>query len=220
MKARRTFRGRSSRSGEKGLSLIEVTIASAIMLVVAMGVLAMMARSLTNNSHGWESTTSSNFVRTFYDDLMGQPFDSNALTVPVGQLQLTNYDFHASGATGEVSDPTEGWFTSADLGSTNLGVYRGMNTAANGRVEWLRETRVRQFSISDLGDPGAPGNVPFQNPIAGIDPIAGTAIASNLVHLKEVRVKISKGWADGTLPDGSNYFDPNNTYVVYLYKAF
>jgi prepilin-type N-terminal cleavage/methylation domain-containing protein len=112
----------------RGFSLIEVLIASAIFLVLALGVLPLFTQAVRGNLSGRSSTEVSNFGKSRMEELLDVPFET--LAVPGGQTV---------GVTDEYLDPaTKIWKT---------------GTPAIGAL-WFRTTRIRQFSLADLLDNG------------------------------------------------------------------
>ena len=71
--------------GERGLSIIEVLIAAALFLVIALGVAPLFARATMSNQSGADSTAITNLVKTRTEEVFQAIFDSAALTVPAGQ---------------------------------------------------------------------------------------------------------------------------------------
>jgi Tfp pilus assembly protein PilV len=49
---------------ERGLSIVEVLIASALLLIIALGILPLFSRSIISNRQGLDSTEVSNMART------------------------------------------------------------------------------------------------------------------------------------------------------------
>lgn len=118
---------------QRGFSVIEVLIASAIFLVIAVGVLPLFVQSISNNMAGRDATDVSNVGKSHVEELLQVPFDT--LTVPSGQ-------------TVGVTD--EYWSRSAKTWKTG--------TPTVGDALWLRTTRVRQYGLSDLTTDGTANN--------------------------------------------------------------
>ena len=207
---RRLRAGFSARTGERGMSLLEVTVAGALVLVIAIGVLPMMVRSLNNNQLGWQSTEMSNHFRSLFDRSMEIPFAATDMTIPNGTNELVFDSFYTAGSLAQVQDANERWWDAADLGLVNTDVSRGSNTA-RGPVMWVRRTRVRQFNIDALGELQDPNNIPFPSTLA----LAGGTL-DDLIHLKEVRIEMTRGNSQG-FNDGN---DRAPRYGIVLYKAF
>ncbi len=52
------------RRGEQGFSLVEVLIAAAIFLVVALGIVPLFAQAIVNNRSGADYTTATNLAKS------------------------------------------------------------------------------------------------------------------------------------------------------------
>jgi hypothetical protein len=137
-------------AAERGFTIIEGLVASAILLIVAIGILPLFASSILNNTRGSDSTTASNFGKTTLETAVTLPFDNVAVQVPGGQTKLQVDEWWKPG-NGKINDPTQGWTTTAPPAST-------LST-------WTRSTLVQQFQSVDAvtaGDLSAPydGSVP------------------------------------------------------------
>jgi Tfp pilus assembly protein PilV len=117
--------------------MIEALIAAAILLIIALGLIPLFSRAITDNSNGNDATQATNGGRTQLEDLLGVPFANTKLAV-VGTQTLTSDSF-AMGDPAQTGDAKEGWWpgTPSDKGT----------------VLWTRATRVRQYSVSDLTTP-------------------------------------------------------------------
>jgi prepilin-type N-terminal cleavage/methylation domain-containing protein len=80
MRPRPRRRNPRQRSRAAGFSLIEVLIASALLLAVAVGVLPLFTRSLTNNLEGNEATQMSNGAVDSLEDMAGERFNAESAT--------------------------------------------------------------------------------------------------------------------------------------------
>lgn len=124
----------------RGFSLIEVLIASAIFLVLALGILPLFTQAMRSNLSGRNSTDLSNFGKSRMEELLSVPFDT--LAVPAGQTE---------GVTDEYWDSsTKTWKTGTPIAAL-----------------WYRTTKIRQFSLADLLDNGTadtplPGGTPVE----------------------------------------------------------
>lgn len=143
------------RRGERGFSLVEVLIASAIFLVIALGVLPLFAQAIRSNLSGRDATDVSNLSKSRVEELLQVPFDT--LEVPAGLTEGVIKE-HWSAATKE-------WKV-------------GTAPAAGDAALWYRTTTIRQFTLSDLQDNGvadtplpggtAPGSVHFKEIVVEI----------------------------------------------------
>lgn len=125
-----TLRGgrRPSRRVERGFSLIEVLIAAALMLVVALGILPLFTQSMSNNLAGNDYMQATNIAKSELERLYELPFNSPDLEVEgtervrVQHLKVGS-DLWEDGA-GPTSPPPA----------------------------WRRTSTVRQFGLSGLVD--------------------------------------------------------------------
>ncbi len=176
---------------QRGLSLVEVLIAAAILLIVTLGIVPLLVRAGADNVRGWEATTVTSHLKSTLDSILEFDFASPGLIVPAHGTEQTTIDFWTAGERGVIHDPGEGWCA---------------DPAGRGAVVWTRTVRVRQYHLSDLGNPGDPENTPFD------DPLDGDA-SPDSVHLKQIRVGIRGTRQGGALGAGQSY-------SITLYKAF
>src|SRR6185369_7870572 len=95
---------------ERGFSLIEGLVATAILLIVAIGVLPLFASSILNNTRGSDSTQASNFGKSALETAVTLPVDNTAVLIPAGQTKLQVDEWWKPG-NGKINDPTQGWTT-------------------------------------------------------------------------------------------------------------
>jgi len=138
---------------QRGFSVVEVLIATLIFLIIAVGILPLFAASARNNLDGREATEVSNFGRSAVEDLLQAAISDPRLTVP-------------SGSTVRVSD--EYWSKKDEVWKSGTGTTTDV-------ALWRRQTRVRQYNVSNLSTP-----------------LNGSA-DSGQVHLKEVEVQVWHG---------------------------
>ena len=202
----------SRRAGSRGLSLLEVTIAGALVLVIAISILPMMVRSTTNNQLGWQATEMSNYFRSTFDEAIEASFTGAAMTIPDADTALLSDWVYTAGALDESGDADERWWSVDDSGLSVVGteIVRGAQTN-RGPILWVRRTQVRQFNVEALGDPNIPGNIPFPDTKA----LQGSALRDS-VHLKEIHVEMTKGAPDGA----TDALDRAPRYSIVMYKAF
>jgi prepilin-type N-terminal cleavage/methylation domain-containing protein len=81
MEDRQSVLSRDQRDGELGFSLIEVLIAAAILLVVALGVLPIFSQAIVNNRAGADYTQVTNLAKSELERLYSLPFSSPELEV-------------------------------------------------------------------------------------------------------------------------------------------
>ena len=128
---------RSERRGGAGFSVIEALIAAAILLIIALGLLPLFSRAISDNVSGNDATQATNGSRTQLEELLQVPFNNTRLAIPGGSTQLQAADFWTRGDAQKTGSADEGWWT---------------NPSGHGTVLWQRTTRVRQYSVSDLAD--------------------------------------------------------------------
>ncbi len=161
------------RPGERGFSLIEVLIASLILLILLLGIIPLFVRSSVNRVHGRESSIVSSFARSRAEELLQLPFDHLKLTVPSGDTELDVVEYRVPASDTWSEDPS-----------------------LAGQAQWVRTTRVRQFGTVDLldGDTDGDGN-DLDSPLPG-----GTNPRS--VQLKEIQVEVTSPRQGGPLGRG------------------
>lgn len=151
----------------RGFSLVEVLIAAAIFLIVALGVLPLFATAIRNNLSGKDATDVSNLNKSQVEALLQVPYDT--LVVPVGQTW---------GCTAEYwSLSGKKWKTATAPAPPTPCTTANVNAVSGDPALWIRTTQVRQFALGDLQSTGA------ANPLPGGAP-AGS------VHLKEIVVEV------------------------------
>lgn len=123
------------RAGERGFSVVEVLIAAAIFLIIAVGVLPLFVQSIRNNVAGRDATDISHVAKSRVEEMLQVPY--NSLEIPAGSTESVVQDYW--------SRSTKAWKT-------------GTPTASD--AVWLRTTRVRQFALSDLTADGV-ANAPL-----------------------------------------------------------
>jgi len=128
--------GRARRPGGAGFSMIEVMVAAAILLVIALGLVPLYTRSIRSNVEGFDYTQVSNFAKSRAEEYLQFPFSSTPLQVPGGATELQSQDFY-SAADHE-------WVDTLTAGDVAL---------------FTRTTTVRQFSTGDVSTP-LDGNAP------------------------------------------------------------
>ncbi len=111
-------------------SLIEVLIAAALLLIIALGVLPLFTQAMVSNTAGNESTQVSNFARSRLEEYQQLPLNGASLTVPIGSTELTVEDYY--------SFADEAWKSGPE--------------PAGDPARWSRTTVVRQYGVSALDD--------------------------------------------------------------------
>ncbi|MEO8093843.1 MAG: prepilin-type N-terminal cleavage/methylation domain-containing protein [Pseudolysinimonas sp.] len=159
-----------------GFSLIEAMIAAAIFLVIAIGILPLFVRSMTNNATGAELIQKVTQSRSRVDEFVQLPFNSPRLVWNSGatQLQSTSYYTRGSATAPLGSDPNTGW--AADTWTPNT---------SRGQITLERVTTIQQWQLSTLQtwalqDDGSLPSSPQTSPLAGNENI-------DYIQLKAVR---------------------------------
>jgi prepilin-type N-terminal cleavage/methylation domain-containing protein len=157
---------------QAGFSLIEVLIASAIFLIIALGVLPLFAQAIRNNLSGRDATDVSNLGKSGVEELLKVPYEN--LTVPVGATWGCTAEYRILGGTS---------WTATTAPTPPTPCTTDNVTVASGDALWIRTIQVRQFSLEDLQKTGT------ANPLPG-------GAAAGLVHLKEIAVEVRNASAN------------------------
>jgi type II secretory pathway pseudopilin PulG len=156
----------AGRHGAAGFSIIEALIAAAILLIIALGLLPLFSRSISDNVSGNDASQATNGGRTELEELLLVPFNNDRMTVPGGAAMAQTREDLTAGLTDKTGDSDEAWWPDPGPGVTG-----------HGPVLWKRTSEVRQYTISDLAD----GTL--DTPLPG-----GTQ--STYIHLKELTVTV------------------------------
>lgn len=124
-----------TKAGESGFSVVEVLIAAAIFLIIAVGVLPLFVQSMRNNVAGRDATDISHVAKSRVEELLQVPYET--LQIPPGSTESVVEEHWSS--------TTKSWKTGTPT--------------ANDAV-WLRTTRIRQFELADLTADGV-ANTPL-----------------------------------------------------------
>ena len=128
MELMRSVREARKARDRAGFSLIEALLASAIFLMVVVGILPLFIRATVSNVAGRESTDVSNQARSRAEELFQLPFNSLALTIQAGsQNQVIDY----------LADDSPVWQPAPSTTARNL---------------YARTTTIRQYSVTALDD--------------------------------------------------------------------
>ncbi|HEX9940461.1 MAG TPA: prepilin-type N-terminal cleavage/methylation domain-containing protein [Thermoanaerobaculia bacterium] len=123
------------RPGQRGFSVVEVLVAAAIFLIIAVGILPLFTQAMYANMAGRDATEVSNAGRSQAEEMLNVPYE--ALQVPAGKFEGVTEDY---------------WSKSADGWQAGPAPTAGYGYASD--VLWVRITRVRQYSRQDLVDDG------------------------------------------------------------------
>ena len=118
-------------SAPRGFTVIEVLIASVLLLMIAIGVLPLFTRSMVSNAEGFDHSRVANFARARGEEFFQLPFNSPELTLTGGNERV--FDEH-------YSQNKKRWVDGA-------AVEDGDNAL------WTRTTTIRQFGVDDLTAP-------------------------------------------------------------------
>jgi prepilin-type N-terminal cleavage/methylation domain-containing protein len=153
---------------QRGFSVIEVMIAAAIFLIVAIGILPLFTQAIRNNLAGRDGTDVSNLAKSRVEEMMQVPFAS--LQVPVGKQWACTAEYWSMAQKAWKPAPT----MPTPCATANIS---GLNSLTNDSALWVRTTQLRQFSLSDVQTSGT-----------ATPQIGGTA--ANQTHLKEIVVEV------------------------------
>ncbi len=146
-----------------GFTLIEVLIASLLLVSVIIGVVPLFVKSMANNLEGARLSEVTSQARTHLEALYSLPFTALQLTVPAGQTMLLTRELF--------SRDQERWFDEASFPTTEEPAYS-------------RTIRVRQFSSDSVSN--------IDRLFEASEALDGATPAS-LVHLKQIEVRVDTG---------------------------
>jgi prepilin-type N-terminal cleavage/methylation domain-containing protein len=155
--------------GSRGFSLVEMLVASMLLLVVVLGVIPLFVRSIISNSGGNDYTRLSNFSKSKVEELFQLDFSNAQLTIPAGQTETSIDEYW--------SEAEKKW----KPGAAPAGVT----------PPWTRTTVIRQYNISAVDQ--TLDNFDFEKSEA----VDGNT-AAEAVHLKELIVTV-QGMRGGPL---------------------
>jgi prepilin-type N-terminal cleavage/methylation domain-containing protein len=152
---------RSLPAGQRGFSMIEALIAAAIIGFVAIGVIPLFARAMSDNMAGSDYTRVSNYSKSEEEDFYREPFANYSTAVASGQTssQIVQY----------IDPVSKQWFTVASLAAV----------PQNSKIQWTRTITYTQYDAKDMDDDQL-----FDNPLPG-----GTAATSVQVIQAMVQVQ-------------------------------
>lgn len=168
--------------GRAGFSLIEALIATAVLGIIAIGVLPMFTQAMVNNKQGSDSTVVTTFSKTNVESLDAVDFtQAPAVQVPAGALSCVTVDWYVQQSAGKVGGTNGQWVVTYPTGGAPCGpgpVPPQTAPTGLGLALWRRTTTVTQYSVNDLPNS-------FVNPLAG-----GTS--PDQVHLKKLQVVVQR----------------------------
>lgn len=139
----------AERRPEAGFSLVEVLIASMLLLFIVIGVLPLFSRSMMNNIQGNDASNVTNAAVQGFESLFTLPFNNDFVSLPAGQTLLERRQFYT------------------------LEGNQWLDTLPSGQqAQYERVLRLRQYSFADVADDGTfdtpldggaePGNIQFK----------------------------------------------------------
>jgi len=129
------------RRSESGFSLVESLIAVALIGLVAVGIVPMFTRAMSDNMAGADYTRVTNFAKSKEEDFSRLTFSQPAIQLLVGQNDLMSTEFF---------DPT---------------TLRWSQTPPSSLLAtWTRQNDISQYSINDSD---SNGNYSFTSKLAG-----------------------------------------------------
>ncbi len=138
--------------------MVETLIAAALIGVVAIGVIPLFTRAMTDNLTGADYTRVTNYAKSKQEDFARLRFTDTTIQVPAGQGNLVSTEF---------MDPTVlQWVTTKP---------------ANPLAVWSRATTITQYNIFDTDDDNM-----FDFPINGGASIDEIQIIQAQVQVKSV----------------------------------
>lgn len=162
------MRHRKRFGAEAGFSLVEVLIAAVLLLFIALGLVPLFGRAISDNAAGSDSSQATNGNRSRMEEALQLPFGNEVLDVPNGQLTGEVRDFWTKGSA-KIGDAYERWWPSAD----------GTPPADKGLVLWDRQLVTQQYSMNAFGKDDF-SLTPEEREPGGTERI--------YVHLKEIEV--------------------------------
>ena len=154
-------RRRAASSPASGFSLVEMLVASLLLIFIVLGIVPLFVRSMANNSGGNTFNQLNNFGKSQVEEIFQLDFDHPRLTIPAGETEVKIEDYWSA------ADKT----------------WKAGPTPAGETALWLRTTTVRQFSVAAVDK--VRKTLDFESASA----LGGGAAGSN-VHLKEIIVEI------------------------------
>lgn len=160
----------SQTARDAGFSLVEALIASALVLMITLGVMPLFTNAVVQNVSGKESTISANYSRSTTEELIALPLDRELLRPPVGQTsQQVCYDYEPG------TGPGKGW----EVVTCGAPVV--------GQPTWARTLLVQQYNIGEIYDGDTAAGIPtFKNPKVGYAPTNTREDLST--HVRELMV--------------------------------
>jgi prepilin-type N-terminal cleavage/methylation domain-containing protein len=144
---------------QRGFSMVETLIAAALIGVVAIGIIPMFMRAMTDNVAGADYTRVTNYAKSKEEDFARVPILSQTIQVPSGQTQLLTTEY---------------------MNPTTLRWDPTLASPANPLEIWTRITTITQYNIGNTDDPSSM----FDTPQPG-----GTQVDQVQIMQAQVQVK-------------------------------
>lgn len=150
--------GTRRRRGEAGLSLLETLIATAILGIVAVGLLPIFHRAVWNNISGADASLVTQMVKSEQEGLESLPYDAPAINM--GLLDPADPSLrNIAGGGQEMVLSTKVWDPAANAPvvsgyqqTLSNGSWLTDPATAQGLVVWRRQSIVRQYTYADISD--------------------------------------------------------------------
>ena len=192
-------------SRSAGMSLIETVIASAVLLVAAIGTLPLLIRATFNNIHGLDSTQASQHAVSGHESLLVLAVDDRRfeLADPLPEHTVRSA---AIGTGDEMLLGDVYWDRGARAPSPEAirigdGDWIADPAAAQDLVFWRRRSVIRQYTYADISDGVIDAGNPNQLATLGDsrlfdNPLARDAESSS-AHFKEQEIQLESQRAGG-----------------------
>lgn len=163
-------RGQVKPLAVSGFSLVEVLIASVLLLMIALGIIPLFVRAVGMNQEGRSASMVAAAASSEVERLKAAAFNSPVMTIPAGEDEIL-FEQWQSEARGEWID--EGTWIPGDGFAFHM------------------TTRIRQFSLFSLGDNQLDEAELISGDVGFSDPA--------LVQLKEIVVHVESGNFPGSV---------------------
>ena len=190
---------------ESGLSLIEVVIAAAVLLVVAIGSLPLFVRSTFNNLRGLDSTQASQHAISEQESLLALAVDDRRLELS-DPLPEHTVRPAAAGIGDEMLIADAYWDRGARAPSHHEvrlgdGDWIAEPSGAQELVFWRRRSLIRQYTYADISDGVIDTGNSDQLATLGDARLFDSPLASNAessrTHFKEQELQLESQRAGG-----------------------
>ena len=144
------------RHHEAGMSLVEILIASSLMLIAAIGILPLFITAIQNNVAGFESSQITSHTRSQLEGLQSTPIDHESLNLVATS---TSSPAVRSAVGGGDELPLGQFYWDQAAASPNPAFARlgdgdwiQDESAAKGLIFWRRQSIIRQYAYADISD--------------------------------------------------------------------